>query len=331
MNVSTRSLLILLIGADILIGQSNVSVVASGYIDPSHIDLAPGQITTLYLHNVKSAMPRYLAASGLPLPTTLAGLSITLRQFSNVDPIPVPIVAVRQLDTGCPSARLDILTTDPCRLIAVTIQVPTGLSMPLPASPPDPNRRQELVVSENGSPGPAFAYYLYQDNIHVVTTCDPIQPFVGADCRPELTHADGSLVQGGNPAQPGETLVLYAFGLGGTNPTVPAGSPAPLPPAVRPFPLMVTLNFTANAMPSRLGPTSATVTLNQAIFAGLTPGLAGLYQVNFKVPVPPAGTPACLTSNVQSNVTITLLGNDTFDGAQFCVQVPDSPRAGNHL
>ena len=323
-----RSLVIFFAGRELLTGQSAVSIVGGGYIDPSHIDFAPGQVTTLFLRNVKGPAIQYVAASGFPLPFTLAGLSVSLRLFSDVAPIPVPIFSVRQLDNGCPAALPEILSVDPCRLIAVTIQVPTGLTMALPASPPDPNRRHELIVSENGQPGPAFSYFLKQDNIHVVTNCDPIQRFVGEDCRPEITHLDGKLVQGGNPAQPGEILVVYAFGLGETSPTVPSGSPAPLPPASLRFPLRILLNFTPNAPPARPATVSSTMIFDQAVFAGLAPGFAGLYQVNFRVPEPPAGTPACLTSNVLSNVTVTLLPGGTFDGAQFCVQVPrDAPPA----
>ena len=323
-----RGLVIILAGRELLTGQSTVSIVGAGYLDPSRIDLAPGQVTTLFLRNVKGPSIPYVAANGFPLPFALAGLSVSLRLFSDVDPIQVPLLAVRQLDTGCPDARLGIVSSGPCRLIAVTIQVPTGLALPLKESFLEPNRRQELIVSENGDPGPAFAFSLRADNIHVVTNCGLIQRFVGEDCRPEIKHADGSAVQGGNPAQPGETLVVYAFGLGGTTPTVPAGSPAPLPPASLRFPLRISLNFTPNAPPVWWATVSSTMIFDQAVFAGLTPGFAGLYQVNFTVPKPPAGTPACLTSNVLSNVTVTLLPGGTFDGAQFCVQVPrDAPPA----
>ena len=324
MRLSRRSLVFALVGAELLIGQSSLSIVGSGYSDPSNIDLAPFQVTTLYLRGVKSAVPRYVAASGFPLPFSLAGLSVSFRQFSNVDPIQVPILAVRQLESGCPDARLDSLTLDPCRLIAVTIQVPDALIV-RSTKFPDQNIRQELIVSENGNPSSAFRFNLLQNNIRVLTDCGLIQNSARNYCTPKITHADGILVQGSNPAQPGEILVVYALGLGGTTPTVPAGSPAPLTPATLPFPLLITVNFNPNAPPGPLAPASATMIVDQAIFAGLTPGFAGLYQVNFRVPMPPAGTPACLTSNILSNATVTLLGSESFDGASFCVQVPPAP------
>jgi hypothetical protein len=38
--------------------------------------------------------------------------------------------------------------------------------------------------------------------------------------------------------------------------------------------------------------------------------------------MPPPGTPACLTGGVDSNITITLVGGSTMDGAPFCVKPP---------
>ncbi len=323
MNSYATASLVMVFGARVLAAQSGITVIGSGYINPSTVVIAPGQITTIFLSGVKSTwslLSPYPTASGLPLPTTLAGFSVTLRQFKNVDPIPVPILSAMPLTGGCPGVDLNVPVSAPCLRVGLTIQVPTGLSLPLPFSTPDGNRLQELVVSENGVPGPAVRFSLIPDNIHVVTNCEPIQSPLDSDCQGYVTHANGTLVQGTNPAQPGETLVLYAFGLGGTAPTVPAGRAAPLPPANLASPLQVAFNFTPGAAPAWPGPSSATLVRDLAAFAGLAPNYAGLYQVNFKVPAPPPGTPACLTSNVQSNVTITLVGDYTYDGAHFCVQ-----------
>lgn len=314
--------LVMLFGASILVAQSGASVVGAGYTDPSHIAIAPGQVITLFLTNVKGAVPFNQTANALPLPTQMAGLSVTLRVFKNIEPIPAPIVGVQQRVTGCSGTAPEVMTTDTCRIVGLTIQVPTGFSLPLPFSTPEANRLQQLVVSENGVPGPPIAFYLYPDNIHVVTNCEPIQSFpLNRNCQGYVTHANGALVQATDPAQPGETLILYAFGLGGTIPTVAAGSVAPTPPAKLVSPLQLAFDFTPGAAPTWPGPPSATVIRDVASFAGLAPNYAGLYQVNFKLPTPPKGTPACLTSGVQSNVTITLVGDYTFDGAQFCVKV----------
>ncbi len=76
-----------------------------------------------------------------------------------------------------------------------------------------------------------------------------------------------------NPASPGEILETYGFGLGATTPTVADGAAAPLnPPAITSFPAV------------SIGPVFANVT-----FAGLVPGLVGVYQVNVVVPGLAAG------------------------------------------
>jgi uncharacterized protein (TIGR03437 family) len=76
-----------------------------------------------------------------------------------------------------------------------------------------------------------------------------------------------------HPAAAGEILETYGFGLGITSPEVAAGTGSPSnPPATAAMPFV---NFDG--------------VLAQTTFAGLTPGLAGLYQVNVIVP---AGLPA---------------------------------------
>jgi uncharacterized protein (TIGR03437 family) len=84
-----------------------------------------------------------------------------------------------------------------------------------------------------------------------------------------VQHANGTLVSASAPAVPGETLVIYATGLGPVNGPLTSGQAAPQSPlysAVNP----VVVNF---------GSESATPS-----YAGLTPGYAGVYQVNVAVP-----------------------------------------------
>jgi uncharacterized protein (TIGR03437 family) len=81
--------------------------------------------------------------------------------------------------------------------------------------------------------------------------------------------ADGSAITEASPAKPGEYIVLYSAGMGAT--TVPVASGAASP---------------SNPLASTQ--TLPTVTLNgeavTVIFSGLTPGLAGLYQVDLQIP-----------------------------------------------
>ena len=81
-----------------------------------------------------------------------------------------------------------------------------------------------------------------------------------------LLHADNSLVTAQSPAHPGETVRLYAAGLGAVDPPLAAGAPAGMNSVVAP----VTVE---------IGGSAAAVQ-----YAGTTPGWAGLYQVTVTVP-----------------------------------------------
>ena len=78
-----------------------------------------------------------------------------------------------------------------------------------------------------------------------------------------------------HPAKPGDTLTIYAIGLGPTNPTIGTGLPAPSPPStLAETTVKPTVNFGG-------GPFGVST---EAAFSGLTPTYAGLYQVNVTIP-----------------------------------------------
>jgi uncharacterized protein (TIGR03437 family) len=92
-------------------------------------------------------------------------------------------------------------------------------------------------------------------------------------------HLDNSPIAPGAPAQAGETIVVYACGLGRTQPN-PAPGAIPQNAAViqRLSDLKVYLGGTA------IDPASI-------LYAGLTPGSAGLYQINLVLPASLATDP----------------------------------------
>ncbi len=104
---------------------------------------------------------------------------------------------------------------------------------------------------------------------------------------------NGTLADPSHPANPGEVVVIYCTGLGEVTPEVPSGSPAPSSPPAK----------TANPVTVSIGGANAPVQ-----FAGLTPGLVSVYQVNAVVPSIPGGTqiPVVITAAGQQSPAVTM-------------------------
>lgn len=326
----TLSLSLLALGAArALFGQAGITLAGAGYVNPAPIQVAPGQVVTFFLSGLKTVLPgpdRSVKANKLPLPTTLAGISATIRH-ELFPPIPsVPLFSVDQVNT-CTDAAV---TSPDCLLAAVTVQIPFEILSPGPTilvyTP------TEIVFAENGVASRSFLLLPVVDRIHVLTTCDSTRSggSVGFPGYPLVTHADGSLVyfrlsgveKASAQAKPGETLVMWAFGLGSPATPVTTGgaTPTTAPATAHGF----TLNFEwrPNAAPSRF---PALLCPPTPEFAGLTPGFVGLYQVNFVVPPRPSNTPPC-GGDITSNLTVTIQGV-SFDGAGICVDTaaPNPP------
>jgi uncharacterized protein (TIGR03437 family) len=90
-----------------------------------------------------------------------------------------------------------------------------------------------------------------------------------------ILHSDYSEVSSSSPAQPGETVLMFLTGLGPVTPQVADGAAAPGSPLSNSVEAADILVFLDDGVNFAL----ATVS-----FAGLTPGVAGLYQVNFTLP-----------------------------------------------
>jgi uncharacterized protein (TIGR03437 family) len=96
----------------------------------------------------------------------------------------------------------------------------------------------------------------------VTVSIVPTAPQIAA-----ITDTSYNLLDATHPAKAGETLIVWAIGLGATNPPVETGAAAPYAVAV--FTPEVRLLGFRDVQPA---------------FAGLSPGSAGLYQVIVKVP-----------------------------------------------
>jgi uncharacterized protein (TIGR03437 family) len=177
--------------------------------------------------------------------------------------------------------------------------VGTGLApegLPVASTVPFPTTLGPVQVMINGVAAPIYyatptlieAIVPYETTgsiaqIQVIndgTTSNTVTTFVGLTAPGVFTQnqnglgygsiqhsADYSLVTPSNPAQPGETLLVYLTGLGAVNPSVGDGAAAPsaLP--------------TTNTITASIGGASATVS-----FSGLAQDAVALYQVNVVVP-----------------------------------------------
>jgi uncharacterized protein (TIGR03437 family) len=86
------------------------------------------------------------------------------------------------------------------------------------------------------------------------------------------TRADGSLIDKEHPIQGGEDVVFYGTGMGTT---VPQPRFAELAPGAAPL---------ANPRDFRVLVDGVTLPTSRIYYAGLTPGFAGLYQLNIQLP-----------------------------------------------
>lgn len=155
-----------------------------------------------------------------------------------------------------------------------------------------PNSTQQMIVMN----GPAIS-------VPEPVVIAPAQPAVftldlsghGAGIvvgqKPDQTQF---VVDANHPLTAGDVAIIYCAGLGPVNPSVPAGSAAPLTP----------LSYTANTVTVTMGGVNAPV-----LFAGLAPTYAGLYQVNATVPsgiTPGNNVQLVLTEAGQSSVPVTI-------------------------
>lgn len=330
--------------------SQGITLSGGGYSDPSVIRVAPGQITTLFVTGLKTVLSQPVNATVVPLPTTLAGISVTLNQ-TGTQPTPVPLLSVQQVSVcgsgGVPQSAFG--STADCPVTAITLQIPVELTGPgigTPPSVPTPPSTPTLVVTDNGNGSRAFIVSPVPNNLHVVNICDgfpSVKVTSASSCGPFVTHSDGTMVTASNPAQPDEEIVIWAFGLGLTSPAAKTGQASPSPaaslsstlPDVTPSstPLYLQFDFRSNAMPSPpfVNRFSATPPPTP-IFGGLAPGQVGVYQINVRIPdsIPPVDRcgPTCshvactMYNTVTSNLTIDIGANFSWDGAAICVQPP---------
>jgi uncharacterized protein (TIGR03437 family) len=156
------------------------------------------------------------------------------------------------------------------------------------------------------------------DNVHIINTCDQTGIFLSVAynvqagvCVPIVEHASGQLVSASLPAKGGETLVLWAYGLGALNHPAEitcCSTPEGVPVAVQPFTIGFSYFDFARFPLRRLG----------QVIPSYAGGGVGIYQVVFAVPSAPSDLSPCYSTT--NNLKILLSGPSSADGAEICLQ-----------
>src|SRR5262249_36921657 len=153
-------------------------------------------------------------AAGFPLPQSLAGFTVMLYQGGTLNPLAVPILSARQIPCfSPPRLNCPAMTT-------LTVQIPFEV-IPDCLACLRPGFISYLTISDRGQSSATVLLSVPADNIHVVSPCDTTSgPAVlsgGVPCN-LVYRANGTAISPGSPARVGEQLVIYAFGLGQTQP-----------------------------------------------------------------------------------------------------------------
>jgi uncharacterized protein (TIGR03437 family) len=105
-----------------------ITLSGTGYTNSTALRVAPGQITTLFVTGVKTVLSQAVNATTLPLPTTLAGISVTLNHGGSRTP--VPLLSIQQVSVcdsgGVPQSAFG--STADCPVTAITVQIPFELT-----------------------------------------------------------------------------------------------------------------------------------------------------------------------------------------------------------
>jgi uncharacterized protein (TIGR03437 family) len=200
-----------------------LGVVNAASFAPITNPIAPNEVIALFGSGLA---PSAANAASIPLPTSLAGVQVTVNGVA----APLFSVSPTQIEALVPQA------INPAQVSYATVKV---VNNGVPSNPVTvyTNYTSPGVFSAGGNAvGPAAAQ-----------------------------HANFSLISSANPAKIGETVVLYASGLGSVMPAVADGAGAPSNP-----PSTITDTDVVD-----FSGTNGTIA-----FAGLTPGLVGLYQLN---------------------------------------------------
>ena len=228
---------------------------------PAVVIISPGGLATVYGSAFAPAgTDRAVQAGDLVngvLPTKLAGTCVQVDGYAAF----LTYVSPAQINFQVPPVTLDTM-------VNAVVVANCGASN---------EARSPAVPIRSAAASPEFLYW--------VKNADGRDPVVALNALTGAYAGAPGLIPGLTfaPAKPGDILTIYGVSFG---PTTPSFAPGSAP---------ATLGYTTNVP----GVTMGTVTLSQAdvLYAGVSPGIAGLYQLNIRVPanLPDGDQPLTLT------------------------------------
>jgi len=223
---------------------------------------APEEMISIFANGLGTTNQLY----GFPS-TTVEGVSVT------INGIPTPFTALAasgsQINLVAPS---NLPTTG---TVQVQLTTPTGTSIdyPLIMNPAVPGI---FLVTVPSDPTADIAVAQFANTVWLVV---PTSAATALQIPQNCSESNANpLSICGQPAAPGDYLVLYATGLGEVTPNGdPSGTPLPTGVVA---PVSGSPLYETTAAPTvQVGGVAATV-----LFSGVAPGTAGEYQIDFQVP-----------------------------------------------
>jgi uncharacterized protein (TIGR03437 family) len=187
--------------------------------------------------------------------TTLTGVGLTDLSFTADAPLPASLNGIRVSIQGQTTLIQSVSPN------AITVVVPPTVQ---PDSGPDTSPVDVTLTSPSPFDGPHLDVLIAQYAPEFLS-----YPGVGTLAVHQDWHA---VVTQTDPGAPGEVIHLYAVGLGDTVPPVAYGQPAPAsePLARLKIPISCGNGNVSNPV--------------EILYQGLAPGLAGVYQIDLRIP-----------------------------------------------
>lgn len=307
--------------------QTGPIIAGAGYSAPAPVEAAPGQVVTLFVRGLPPASDgrfRSAQATDAQLPNMMAGISVAIVQEQGT--LYAPLFAVRQ-ENECPN---DGATDPTCLLTSIRVQIPFELAAGIRLSDTGKvlySSPVQVRVEVDGRSGRPFALQPLPDNAHVLTNCDASwNTDVHGICSRTVYHADGTPADEKTPAKGGETVTVYAFGLGVPSPSVATGVASPSGAIVTDLlehPRVVAtfqkdfLNALSST-PRTFASSPAGGEILPVVFAGLVPGQIGMYQLNVRLPSAVSSFPC--GGEVRSNAVLSIATLQGSEVIALCVQ-----------